>query len=105
MATNGNKKLYEVEIAGVPLKLLSPHPENVVQNVIDFVNSKVSEAMTLTKNANVQSAALLAALNVAEELVLLKIQAQERIEDIEGRAQAILAQLESPSEESVALDN
>lgn len=102
---NGNKKLYEVEIAGVPLKLLSPHPEHVVQTVIDFVDSKVSEAMTLTKNASIQNAALLAALNVAEELVLLKQQAQERIEDLRGRTEHILAQLDSPNDESKTLDN
>ena len=104
--SNGNKKLYEVEIAGVPLKLLSLHPEHVVQNVIDFVDSKVSEAMTLTKNASIQNAALLAALNVAEELVLLKQQARERIENLEGRTQDILSQLESSNNEGQAtLDN
>jgi cell division protein ZapA len=100
---NGNKKLYEVEIAGVPLKLLSPHPEYIVQNVIDYVDSKVSEAMTLTKNASIQNAALLAALNVAEELVLLKQNATERIDDLEGRTQSLLAQLESG--EGNSLDN
>ena len=39
MKVSANKSLYEVEIADVPLKLLSEHSEDLVQEMIGLINN------------------------------------------------------------------
>ena len=65
-----NKTLYELSIAGLPFKLKSSHDEQTVQQLVEFVDQKVKEALQATKSGSFQSAAILAALNIAEELVM-----------------------------------
>lgn len=89
------KNVYEVQIAGLPLKLRSSHDSKTVSELIELVDLKVKEAMETNKGVSYQSALLLAALNIAEELVLLKRTARVEIDRVEGRARKVLDQLES----------
>ena len=88
------KSIYEVQIAGLPLKLRSSHDSQTVSDLINLVDQKVTQAMEVNKAASYQSALVLAALNIAEELVLLKKTAKIEIDRVEERAQIILDQLE-----------
>ena len=67
-----DKKTYSFLIAGVPYKLKSSHDDATVQELVEFVNDKMNQAMAVTKNGSFQNAAVLSAMNVAEELILLK---------------------------------
>lgn len=99
------KGTFEVVIAGIPLKLKSSRDPESVNKLVSLVNSKVEEALTATKSGSVQTALLLAALNLAEELLELKDNALKEINQFEKKAQRILSDLESSKIPRVGLDN
>ena len=90
-----NKTLYELSIAGLPFKLKSSHDEQTVQQLVEFVDQKVKEALQVTKSGSFQSAAVLAALNIAEELILLKKRAIKELDRLEDKAQKLSQNLEN----------
>ena len=90
-----NKTLYELSIAGLPFKLKSSHDEQTVQQLVEFVDQKVKEALQATKSGSFQSAAILAALNIAEELILLKKRAIKELDRLEDKAQKLSQNLEN----------
>jgi len=91
------KNVYEVQVAGLSLKLRSSHDARTVSELINLVDQKVKEAMDANASASFQNALILATLNLAEELMMLKRVASTEVERIEVRAQALLNQLEDAS--------
>jgi|JI10StandDraft_1071094.scaffolds.fasta_scaffold991553_1 cell division protein ZapA len=89
-----DKQTFEFTIAGLPYRLKSSHDEATVQNLVDFVDQKINQAMQATKKGSLQSAAVLAALNIAEELILLKRKAAKELAKIEEKAHQISSELE-----------
>jgi cell division protein ZapA len=94
-ADNQDKQIFEVNLAGLSLKLKTSHNADTVHQLVSYVDQKVSEALKLTKSGSRENAALLASLNIAEELIILKMKAQQEIEKIESKALKVLADLES----------
>jgi cell division protein ZapA len=89
-----HRRLYEFEIAGMPYKIKSSHDEKTVRDLVQFVENRVNQAMDITKSRSLQSAAILAALNIAEELVLLQRQVQGEIEVLEEKALKLIDSIE-----------
>jgi len=89
------KKTFDFKIAGVSYKIKTSHDEKIVQELVMLVNSKVSEAIKATKNGSFQNAAVLAALNMAEEMLLLKIRAKAELEKLEKKAQKLSEDIEN----------
>ena len=89
------KKLFHFKIAGVSYKIKTSHDEETVNELVEFVNHKVTEAMTVTKNSSFQNAAVLSALNIAEEMILLKRRARAELEKLESKALKLAADLEN----------
>jgi cell division protein ZapA len=79
------KQTFDFKIADVPYKIKTSHDAEMVQELTQFVGKKVEEAMKNTKNASFQNAAVLAALNIAEELILLKRRARSELEKLEEK--------------------
>ncbi|HEX4922439.1 MAG TPA: cell division protein ZapA [Bdellovibrionales bacterium] len=92
-------------MAGLSLKLKTSHEAETVDQLVSYVNQKVSEALKMTKSGSIQNAALLASLNMAEELITLKQRAQAELEKIENKAQKVLSDLESSRQQSKGLDH
>ncbi len=90
-----SKKLFHFKIAGVSYKIKTSHDEETVHELVEFVNSKVTEALSLTKNSSFQNAAVLAALNIAEEMILLKRRARAELEKLESKALKLATELEN----------
>ncbi len=90
-----NKKTFDFKIAGVPYKLKTSHGEHTVNELVDYVNGKVTEALNVTKNSSFQNAAVLAAFNIAEEMILLKQRAQAELEKLEMKALKLSQDLEN----------
>lgn len=90
-----NKKTFDFKIAGVPYKLKTSHGEDTVNELVDYVNVKVTEALAVTKNASFQNAAILAAFNIAEEMILLKQRAQLELDKLETKALKLSQDLEN----------
>ena len=90
-----SSETYEVQVAGLPLRLKSSHDEKTVQELIDLVDGKIKEALTANANLSFQKALLLASLNMAEELVLVKRAVRSRLDTLEGKTKSILTELDS----------
>ena len=86
---------YDVQVAGMPLRLKSSHDEQTVQELIDLVDGKIKEALSANSQLSFQKALLLASLHVAEDLVFLKRAVQSRLDSLEDKAKGILAELDS----------
>lgn len=89
------KKPYEFLISGVPYKLKTSHEEALVQELVDLVNCKMSQSLAATKNGSYQNAAVLTALHLAEELVLLKRRAHRELEKLEEKTLRLAHDLEN----------
>lgn len=92
---SSDKRTFNFLIAGVPYKLKTSHDDETVKELVEFVNSKMNQAMTVTKNGSFQNAAVLTAMNIAEELILLKRKAQRELELLEERALQLSIDLEN----------
>ena len=92
---NSVKKTFDFKIAGVPYKLKTSHEEQTVNKLVEFVNGKITEAIAVTKNSSFQNAAVLAAFNIAEEMILLKQRAQAELDKLEARALRLSQDLEN----------
>lgn len=90
-----SKKTHEFLIAGVPYKLKTAHDDETVRELVEFVNNKMNQALASTKNGSFQNAAVLTALNVAKELILLKRRALREIDKIEEKAHRLTHELEN----------
>lgn len=91
------KGVYEVQVAGLSLKLRSSHDAQTVSELIKLVDQKIKEAMSANSSASFQNALILATLNIAEELLLLKKTAGVELDRIEKRAKVILDRIEEVS--------
>lgn len=92
---NSETRTYNFDIAGVPYKLKTSHDESIVLELVEFVNSRMTKALAQTKNGSYQNAAVLTAMNLAEELVLLKRRTQRELEVIEQKAIQLSMDLEN----------
>lgn len=98
-------KTFNFLIAGVPYKLKTSHDDATVQELVDFVNVKMTQALALTKNNSFQNAAVLTAMNVAEELILLKRKAHRELERLEEKALKLSVDLENSKGHRSSLNN
>jgi cell division protein ZapA len=101
-----SKNVYEVQIAGMALKLRSSHDQETVNQLVSMVDQKLQETLEGAPTISFQNALLLTALNLAEDQMLVKKAARKELVHIEQRAQKILDQIEEDSQgPSSALDN
>ncbi len=90
----GQDSSTQVSIAGVPLRLKSSHDLETVNELVRMVDDKIRQAMPLTKTGSIQNASILAALNMAEELLILKRRARELTDGLETRLAHVIEDLE-----------
>jgi len=95
---------YNVQVAGLPLRLKSSHDPQTVQELIDLVDAKVKEAMATNPNVSFQKALLLATLHVAEDLVFLKRALKGRLDNLETKAKGILSELDASKLTRLTID-
>lgn len=88
-------RLFEVEIAGIPLRLKSSLTEEAVEELVQLVDRQIKAALPLTKTGSIQNAAILASLNLAEAFVTLRKMACSELEAVEHGALRIVSELES----------
>ena len=88
-------RLFEVEIAGIPMRLKSAHDDKTVNELVELVNAKINEALPLTKSGSIQNASILAALHLAEEYLMLKRHAKAELDLLEAKATRVLVDMEN----------
>jgi cell division protein ZapA len=94
MEKGTDKQSHDFHIAGLPYRLRSSHDQATVEELVAYVDSRVKEALAATKSGSFQSAAVLAALNIAEELILLKRRAHRELDLLEEKALRLAQDLE-----------
>lgn len=89
------KKSYELSIAGVTYKVKSSLDEQTVHQLVSYVDEKINESIVATKSGSLQNASVLAALNIAEEYLLLKKKAQVQMTKLESKALKLAQDIEN----------
>lgn len=84
-------KTFEVEIAGVPLRLKSSHDQTTVDQILKMVEEQMDPQLAQT---SLRNSALLACLRLAEELYLLRTQTKKELDNLESQAIDHIAQLQ-----------
>ncbi len=75
-------KTYEVQIAGVPLRLKSSHDQETVDAILKMVDEQMDQKLA---KISLRNSALLACLRLAEELFLLRKKTKEELDNLEAR--------------------
>ncbi len=84
------KRSFHIEILGQKLTVLSDSDEKAVAGVVQYVNDKVDEISKGGSNLNTLTIAVLAALNIAEELFKAKGENSLISKQLENRTQELI---------------
>lgn len=90
-----DRSLQDITIAGTRLRVRTSLNDEKVSQLVDIVDSKVKSAMKRSNSKSYHKALILAALNIAEELLTLKNQVRKELDTLEDRARDVLIELES----------
>lgn len=96
---------FEVQLAGIAMRLKTSHDAATVENLVSLVNEKVDQILTDCPSISFQKALLLAALHMAEDMVTTKKQALLELDQLESKAKGILSELESSPISKIRMDN
>jgi cell division protein ZapA len=89
------KKSYKIRILGQELSVLSDAEDEQVANVVQFVQKKIEEVLQARDGLKTLNVAILAALNISEELLKLKGVNKEFCEQLEGRTEKLIQLIEN----------
>jgi cell division protein ZapA len=91
------KNSYNITILGQELSVLSDSEDDQVAEVVQFLNKKVDEILHSGNGLKTLNVAILAALNVSEELIKLKGVNKELCDQLENRAEKLIQLIEEAS--------
>ncbi len=88
--TNGVK----VEILGQEYELRSEASDDQLVRVASHLNQRLNEVLSTTNTSSALAAAVLAALNITNEFLKLRDQQEQKMQEIEGKAERLLKLIE-----------
>lgn len=88
----------KVEILGKEYVLRSGSGEDRVQRVVEYLNARLNEVLSQTTTSSNMATAVLAALNITNELLQLQDAQTSLLKEIEARSEKMLARLEQLEE-------
>jgi cell division protein ZapA len=88
------KRIFDFQIAGTSYRLKTHHDEKIVQELIQFLNERIETVLKQTRTSSFQNAAVLTALNLAEELLELRQMAEKQLHLIESEIDEIAFELD-----------
>jgi cell division protein ZapA len=91
------KNSYNITILGQELSVLSDSEDDQVTEVVQFLNKKVDEILHSGNGLKTLNVAILAALNISEELIKLKGVNKELCDQLENRAEKLIQFIEEAS--------
>ncbi len=91
------KKRYNIKILGQELSVLSDAEDEHVANIVQFVNERIEEVLKSTNSLKNLDVAILAALNISEELLKLKGANKELCNHLESRTEKLIQLIEEAS--------
>ena len=84
------KNSHKITVLGQELSVLSDSEDEEVANVVQFVNEKMDEVLRSGNGIKTLNVAILAALNISEELLKLRGINEELCDKIESRAEKLI---------------
>jgi cell division protein ZapA len=90
----GESKPATVEILGREYKIRGVADDAYVREVADYVDAKMREVSRATAAPVAERVAILAAMNIADELLQLRRASSEDMASIERRAQSLITMLD-----------
>jgi cell division protein ZapA (FtsZ GTPase activity inhibitor) len=91
------KKSHKINILGQELSVLSDADDEHVANVIQLVTEKMGEVLKSANNLKALDVAILAALNVTEDLLKLRGVNKELCDQLESRSEKLIQLIENAS--------
>ena len=91
------KNSYNITILGQELSVVSDSEDDQVAEVVQFLNKKVDEILHSGNGLKTLNVAILAALNISEELIKLKGVNKELCDQLESRAEKLIQLIEEAS--------
>ena len=91
------KNSYNITILGQEISVISDSEDEKVAEVVQFLNKKVEEILRSGNGLKSLNVAILAALNVSEELLKLKGINRELCDQLECRAEKLIQLIEEAS--------
>lgn len=88
------KNSHKIIILGQELSVLSDLEDEQVANVVQFVNEKVEEVLRSGNGLKTLNVAILAALNISEELLKLKGVNRDLCDQLESRSEKLIQLIE-----------
>jgi len=88
------KNSYNITILGQELSVISDSEDEQVAEVVQFLNKKVDEILHSGNGLKALNVAILAALNISEELLRLKKVNHELCDQLENRAEKLIQLIE-----------
>jgi len=91
------KNSYNITILGQELSVISDSEDEQVAEIVQFLNKKVDEILHSGNGLKSLNVAILAALNISEELIKLKGVNRQLCEQLENRAEKLIQLIEEAS--------
>ena len=91
------KNSYNITILGQELSVVSDSEDEQVAEIVQFLSKKVDEILHSGNGLKSLNVAILAALNISEELIKLKGVNKELCEQLENRAEKLIQLIEEAS--------
>lgn len=88
------KNSHKITILGQELSVLSDSEDEQVANVVQFVNEKMEEVLHSGNGLKTLNVAILAALNISEELLKLKGVNRDLCDQLESRSEKLIQLIE-----------
>ncbi len=92
------KRSVTVEVAGQKLTLKTEASEAYVQSLAAFVTEKIAEVKASTRTFSTQALAILAAMNIADDLFQARLAGRELRQRVREKSERLLALLEKGRE-------
>jgi len=84
------KNSHKITVLGQELSVLSDSEDEEVASVVQFVNEKMKEVLRSGNGIKTLNVAILAALNISEELLILKGVNRDLCDQIERRVEKLI---------------
>jgi cell division protein ZapA len=91
------KNSYNIIILGQELSVISDSEDDQVAEVVEFLNKKVDEILHSGNGLKTLNVAILAALNISEELIKLRGVNKALCDQLENRAEKLIQLIEEAS--------
>jgi cell division protein ZapA len=85
------KKRFDVRILGQELSVVSDSGDEHVADVVRYVNDKMDEAGKAAGSKNTLNIAILAALNIADEYLRMKVAKENIYNQLENRSERLIS--------------